>query len=52
MNDFKTWLLKKMSASRWRYENAHDREQELMELGSFTAYQAVYLRLKGKDIEI
>lgn len=52
MNDFKTWLLKKMNASRFRYENANSHEQEIMELGSFTAYQAVYLRLKGKDIGI
>ncbi len=49
---FMIWLIKKMNAARWRYENANSKEQELIEMGAFTAYQNVYLKLKGKDIEI
>lgn len=51
-NDFLIWLFKKMHASRWRYENAANDDEEKIELGSFTAYQNVYLYLKGKDIDI
>lgn len=52
MNEFELWLMKKMNAARWRYENAATHDEEQMELGSFTAYQNVYMKIRGKDIDI